>query len=182
MKPLKTKISLVVIVLLTLFGCKQGSRNNGSNKKTTLNNEENHLMVVLEVKVKEDDVFEIYYYESGEKTFSPHKFVDTKISGKESIQQVSFDLPQGIVPERLRLDFGKNSNQKEMMFLGAKLVYGDKEYRFSQEEITDQFKPSKFILFDPENNKIKTMGINGRYDPYFYTMKVGNIVNYLMED
>lgn len=182
MKSYTLKNPLIFIALLALFACKQGSRKDNSDEQTTSNKEENHLMVVLEVKVKEDDVFEIYYYESGEKTFSPHKFVDTKINGKDSIQQISFDLPENIVPERLRLDFGKNINQKEINFFGIKLVYGAKEYRFTQEEIANQFKPSKYVLFDPESNRIKTMVINGSYDPYFYTMKVGNIVNYLMED
>ncbi|WP_127136068.1 hypothetical protein [Flagellimonas oceanensis] len=173
---------LILIALFSIIGCKQEPKTEKSTEDSTQIKESPNLKVVLEVLTKKDDVFEVYYYEPGEKTFSSNKFVFARVNGSMNVQEVTFNLPSDVFPERLRLDFGKNEQQDEMKFLGAKLVYGDKEYKFSQEEMANQFKPSKFLLYDPSNNNIKTMSINGRYDPYFYTMKVNNIVNFLMED
>ena len=164
------------------MSCNQGPKTENASEGLAQDAESPHLKVVLDILAEKDDVFEVYYYEPGEKTFTSNKFVFARVNGSENAQEVSFDLPSDVFPERLRLDFGKNGQQNDMKFLGVKLVYGDKEYRFSQEEMANQFKPSKFLLFDPSNNNVKTMSINGRYDPYFYTMKVNNIVNFLMED
>lgn len=176
------KKAITVLLVIIFVGCKQG-KNEYKQKESTISDLDNlKLELLLEVKVPKDDVFEVYYYESGEKTFSSENFVFNRVKGSEKIQILKFEIPKNVYPERLRLDFGKNISQKKMIFVGAILKYGNKEYIFSDLEINEQFKPSKFMLFDPETREIITQKINNKYDPYFYTMKVNGIVNYLLED
>lgn len=178
------KKAITVLLLIVCVGCKQG-KNEYKQKESTIaigELDNLNLELLLEVKVPMDDIFELYYYESGEKTFSSENFVYNRVKGSEIIQILKFEIPDNVYPERLRLDFGKNINQEKMTFAGAILKYGDKEYVFSELEINEQFKPSKFMLFDPETREIITQKINNKYDPYFYTMKVNGIVNYLLED
>ncbi|WP_350293395.1 hypothetical protein [uncultured Croceitalea sp.] len=173
---------ILVICFLSLLCCKKGKRENQTISPQIEQFKQAKLELIIEVIVQQDDVFELYYYEQGEKTFSSQNFVYNRINGKNEVQEITFVIPVGIYPERLRIDLGKNNEQEEMFFNGAKLIFGKKEYVFSKEEINEQFKPSKFMLFDPITRSIKTQSINNRYDPYFYTMKVNSIVDYLMED
>jgi len=173
---------ILYLFILVIFGCKEGKRTNTTQDEGLTNSNKTKLELVLQVIVPKDDVFEVYYHEPEEKTFTSKNYVFKEIKGGSEIQEVSFTIPDNIYPERLRIDLGKNIDQGEMIFKSARFIFGEKEYVFSEEEIKNQFKPSKFMLFDPKTRKIKTQRINNKYDPYFYTMKVNGIVDYLMED
>lgn len=176
------KNAITVLFLIVCVSCKQGKNEYKKNESTIGDLDNLKLELLLEVKVPKDDVFELYYYEPGEKTFSSENFVYNRVEGSEKIQTLKFEIPNNVYPERFRLDFGKNIDQEKMILVTATLKYGDKEYVFSDLEINEQFKPSKFMLFDPETREIITQKINNKYDPYFYTMKVNGIVNYLLEN
>lgn len=176
-------IFLLLILTFALICCKQNKRNYKQNKDEFLvKNENQRLKVLINAKVLINDYFEVYYYEPGLDTFSSNDYILTEVIGNEDSQDISFILPKDIFPERLRLDFGKTSEQKEIQLNSIKLIFGDKTYEFSQDEIINQFKASKFIDFDVESFTIETREIENRYDPYFYTPKLNNIVNYLRED
>lgn len=180
---MKKRLFILIMSLLVLASCKEKRdelKEDTAKEQIVL--EELTLKVKINAKVLVDDVFEVYFYEPGMKTFHPEDFVFTKVSGDTLFQEIIFELPENIYPERLRLDFGKNMAQQEMEIISIRLLYGSKEYEFSNDEIINKFKPSKFIDFDIKSKKIKPLVIDGRYDPYFYTMKVTNIVNYLIED
>ena len=97
-------------------------------------------------------------------------------------QDILFDLPENMYPERLRLDLGKNVNQDPIKLNSVTLIWNDKKYEFSKEELKNDLRPSKFVIFDKERLIVKTVEVNGRYDPYFYTMNLNNIVDFLLED
>lgn len=171
----------IIFILIIMISCK----NNSEKKSSSISEKESKdssLQVIIKAEVLKDDVFEVYYYEKGDKTFTSYDFVSSTIEGKPTKQEIVFKLPDDIYPERLRLDFGKNSNQDKIKLYGISLSYDDKTYAFSEEEIKNKITPSKFIDFDSDKKVIRTRSINGKYDPYFYTFKVSNIINYLLED
>lgn len=172
---------LFLLAFIVFFGCKKGKRND-QIFDSGLSESKDKLELIIEVVVPRDDVFEMYYHEPEEKTFSSKNYVFARVTGSNEAQKINFAIPDNIYPERLRIDLGKNQDQGEMTFIGARLEFGEKSYVFSNDEIESQFKPSKFMLFDPKTRKVKTQRINNRYDPYFYTMKVNGIVDYLLED
>lgn len=176
------KNSLLALLSIIVFSCKNDKKMNGgdfNNQELQIENQK--LMLIINAKVLIDDVFEVYYYEKGQETFKSKDFISKHVIGDQKAQNISFLIPDGVYPERLRLDFGKTPTQKEIKLNYVKLVFNNKEYVFSDEEIKNEFKPSKFIDFDTEKMIILCKEIDGRYDPYFYSKKVGNIVNYLME-
>jgi hypothetical protein len=173
---------LTASIFLLTYSCKEDKKDLKEDIKEEIAKEEPILKVKINAKVLVDDVFEVYYYESGMQTFHPEDFVFTKVYGDTLFQDIIFELPEKIYPERLRLDFGKRQNQKEIILNTISLSYGEKIYDFNKEEIENEFKPSKFIDFNKETRVIRTKEIDGKYDPYFYTKKVSNIVNYLLED
>ncbi len=169
---------LLITLLILLASCGKEKR----KEIEEINEKENKLKVVINAKVLENDVFEVYFYESGDETFNSKDYVFTKVEGMGENQNIVFNIPDNIYPERLRLDFGKIKTQKPIELNTIKLVFNSKEYIFDKEEIINEFKPSRFIDFDKESFVIKTKEIKGRYDPYFYTKKLNNIINYLLED
>ena len=168
-----------IFLLFLSFSCKTENKTKVINESTLSGTQ---IEVVINAKVLVNDVFEVYYYEAGQKTFQPKDFVYKEVIGDSAFQDIIFNLPQSTYPERLRLDFGKNANQEEIILNSISLSYNSKVYRFSDEEIENEFKPSKYMNFDPDTYKLKTIMIDGKYDPYFYTNKVSSIVNYLLED
>jgi len=172
------KTLTLLLSFLIILSCGYGKTNN----KTTSKIIQNKIKVIINAKVLENDVFEVYYYESGQETFHPLDFVSSIVNGDSSSQEIVFELPELIYPERLRLDFGKNKTQNSIQLYGIKLALNSKEYVFDSDEIVNEFKPSKFIDFDKNKLVIKTKIIHGRYDPYFYSKNISNIVNYLLED
>tara|TARA_R110002073_G_scaffold56835_15_gene144551 strand:- start:18726 stop:19268 length:543 start_codon:yes stop_codon:yes gene_type:complete len=178
----KSIFILTASLFLVLFSCRENKDESKEKIEEEATTEEPTLKVKINAKVLVDDVFEVYYYETGQQTFHHEDFVFTKVDGDSLFQDIVFELPEITYPERLRLDLGKNTNQKEIELRAITLSYGEKEYNFSKEEIENEFKPSKFIDFNKETRIIKMKEINGKYDPYFYSPKVSNIVNYLLED
>lgn len=181
---------LVLILLPILIACvdnkrKETKKEEETNSKQKIDKnpveKDDNLKVIVNAKVLVDDVFEVYFYELGEETFHSKDYVSSRIKGMAESQDIIFVMPKKIYPERLRLDFGRNKNQKPIELNAVKLKYNEKEYVFSPEEISS-LSPSKFMECDPNNETIITKEIDGRYDPYFYTQKVNSIVNYLLED
>lgn len=177
-----TKYFTIIPLILLVVACGQFSKQ--KNKEILFPERVNMtgIGVHLNLIVPEDDIFEVYYFEPGEEGFSPRDFVFKKIKGNEMPQDIYFELPEGVFPERLRLDIGKREDQGQIKLNSIGLFYNEKEYVFSEDEIIKGFKPSKFIMFDTDNMTFTTKVVDGRYDPYFYSMRVTNIVNYLLED
>ncbi len=180
------KLLLILVITITTFSCKNETKKerkdtNSLEQEVGLK-EKPKLQVVINATVLDNDVFEVYFYELGQQTFHPKDFVFTKVSGKAEQQDIVFTLPEKIYPERLRLDFGKIKTQKPIKLNKVKILYDDKEYTFSNEEIKKEFKASKYLEFNKDNFLLIPKEIDGRYDPYLYTKKVSNIINYLIED
>ncbi|TBN00188.1 hypothetical protein EYD45_14715 [Hyunsoonleella flava] len=179
-------ILFTFLIIIALFSCKDNTKEktkneNGYNENTELK-EDPKLQVLINAIILENDVFEVYYYELGQDTFHPKDFVFTKVIGKPESQDIIFILPEKTYPERLRLDFGKIKTQKPIKLNHIKILYGNKEYTFSEDEIRNEFKASKYLDFNKNKFLLSPREIEGRYDPYLYTKKVSNIVNYLIED
>ena len=170
--------SLTLLLLLILTSCGLGKKQDTAIISKT----DYRIKVTINATVLENDVFEVYYYELGQETFHPLDFASTAVVGGLNPQDIVFELPELVYPERIRLDFGKNKNQKNIELNALKLACNSKEYVFGTNEIINELKPSKFIDFDKENFIIETKEVEGRYDPYFYTKNISNIINYLLED
>ena len=102
------KTPTLILFLLILTACGRGTKNDTA----IIDWIDHKIKVVVNVTVLEDDVFEVYYYEHGQETFHPLDFVSSSVIGDSMPQDIVFELPKLIYPERIRLDFGKNKNQK----------------------------------------------------------------------
>lgn len=180
---MKNFFILLILLAMVVSSCgkdKENKKKSEEKKEILADEKPDQIFVTISAKVLVDDVFEIYYYEPGYDGFSSRDFVNSKIKGRDDFQDIKFELPKRIYPERLRFDFGKNKDQKEMILKGIKMSYKDKEYVFPEEDLK-KLRPSKFMEFNPELMSLNTKAIDNRYDPYFYSPKLTNIVDYLVE-
>ncbi len=177
-----TKLISSILFIFLMMACGQISKQKNKEIPYPKRTDMTGIGVHINLIVPEDDVFEVYYFEPGQNGFTPSEYVFTRVEGSSIPQDLFFILPEGIIPERLRLDFGKRKDQGEITLNTIGLFYNEKEYVFSKSEIIKEFKPSKYIEFATDNMTLTTKVVDGRYDPYLYSRKVNNIVNYLLED
>ena len=170
------KIFLLSFLVITSISCRKKVKSKEVNKKPI------YFQIQINAKVLEDDVFEVYYFENGQDGFLANQFVESNVVGTNEFQNILFDLPIEIYPERIRLDFGKNIKQKKIELNYIKINFKDKTYEFTQEQLKNKLAPSKFINFDRENLILEPKVIDQRYDPYLYSFNINGIIDFLLED
>lgn len=131
------------------------------------------MVVVLNAKVPQDDVFQLFYWERAESKFKIANSVRTKVTGSPQFQNITFELPNIYDLFRLRLDIGENLNQgtvniKQIRFIkkGGALIYGIDEFNrlFAPNKYVAQTKSGSF------EGKQDTVNMKAIYDPYFISV------------
>ena len=145
---MKHKIVLVMILMASFFACK----NEGDSKDTeqTAANpteekaDENLLKVSFDLIVKEDDNMHLYYTEDGTINFDEKKSIWMPVKGNDQTQEVSFRLPENVLPTHLRVDFGygKNETQSDVELKSFRLKYYDKIFEAKDTMIFNYFYPN----------------------------------------
>lgn len=151
-----------------------------TEKRQHKNEVSSNLGVFIKINVLESDTFELFYYENGEKTFTSKKVISSAVLGSPNTQTILFEFPKGVFPERVRFDFGNNRNQKAMRLYSIGFKYSTKNYKLNNYDI-NKLAPSKYLEFDKSNGLLKTKVLDGRYDPYLYSMDLTNLMDYLIE-
>lgn len=153
----------VCFVLLTLAGCKNDKQAEPENVKTA----EPAIQVVVDMVVKKDDVFQLFYTEGQTLNFGPQS-IYINVPGKNESQQIVFDLPNDAVVGNLRLDPGQNQQQEEMTINGFTIKMGDKELVLSAADFFKYFSPNNCVKINPEKFSFTGLKADGIYDPLFY--------------
>lgn len=122
---MKLNIAAVCLIALTFFSCKQESKpvTPAEVKETSKT-----FDVTLDVTATKDDTFHLFYTDDGSINFNEKNSVWVEIRGKETSQQVVFKLPEDVLPTHLRVDFGINKNQENMIINNFKMSYLDKNF------------------------------------------------------
>lgn len=150
-------IAFFAVLAIALTGCK--------NEKSVDNLEvvkpevvDNTFKATFKVTVKKDDDFSLYYTEDGTINFNkPALWL--KVKGSDSPQDVTFTLPEDVIPTQLRFDLGMNQNQEDIVFQGFKLEYMGKTFEKSGPELAMYFNPDPSkCTFDPNTGLVKAVG------------------------
>lgn len=145
---MKNRIVLVMIVIMSFFSCK----NEGDSKVVEQNAanpkeekaDENLLKVSFDLIVKEDDNMHLYYTEDGTIDFDEKKSIWMSVTGNDQAQEVTFKLPENVLPTHLRVDFGhgKNETQSDVDLKSFRLQYYDKTFEAKDTMIFNYFYPN----------------------------------------
>lgn len=135
--------SLFFIILISFISC-----NNQNNT--------NSLVLNFEAVIQHSDSINTYYTTNNTIDFNDFQSFKTKIEGSSKNQKVKIVFPDSIKPNQIRLDFGKNTANQEIVLNKIELSYLESHFEAKGEEIYWYFRPDENnTLLDKKNGVLK---------------------------
>ena len=160
--------TLFISLFLTLSSCgdKKGGRNDLSEKEKTGNSDSKGLVIILEGVFPTNDIYQLFY--SNSNTFSEDKSVRVPIYGQTVMQTVAIELPEGVKPQNLRLDYGANIEQTGISIKNVEFLYNDNKFNINHEDFYGKyFRDGQGTSFNPIKLTIELKpNADGNFDPY----------------
>ena len=131
-----------------------------------------HFRVTMQVIVPKDDSFALYYTFGGT-DFSQQQPLWTAVSGNPEAQKVQFVFPQEVKPAQLRIDFGRNKGQDDIVLEKITMTYNGKEFSAAGQDIFRYFRPDDGkCTVNPGNGTLTGKVIDGvKQGPSLYPME-----------
>ena len=165
---MKSKFLFLSFFLLTLIGCKD-EKSIDSLKIVKPETTDTFFKVTLNVIVKKDDDFALFYTQDGTTDFKTAPIWQA-VKGNEGSQQVQYNLPPNVLPTQLRMDFGLKPNQEDIVLKSVILEYKDKKREIEGTELGNFFRADvNKCTFDASTGLIKSVIKDGvRQSPSIY--------------
>lgn len=164
---MKIKKTLWIFVLaISIISCKN-SNTEADNKEE----EKNVFSITLNAIVKKDDAFQVFYKENEQQEFTEENSLNVSLKGSENAQDIVFKLPEDVIPNYIRFDYGSNKDQSEIKINNLRLNYNGKSFEIKDVEFinyislnpaTIKYDASKFTI-TPIVNK------DGSIDPMSFS-------------
>ena len=170
---MKTKfLAIVAILTIGFTSCKgeKKTENAEAAAETSVPAKNNFNVEVDAVVTKKDD-FAIYYTEDGTDKFTPEQATWRGIAGTGAVEKVIFDLPEEIVPTLIRLDFGMNKEQGDVVIHNVKISYYQNSFEIKGSDFFNYFiKSEQFpTTVDPAKGTMTVLKATKEFStPYFY--------------
>jgi outer membrane lipoprotein-sorting protein len=157
---MKTKLfSLATLILVAFSACKNEKR---STQAELEDSGEGIFTITLNVTVKKDDNFQVYFVDKTGEVFSEEKSVWQFVKGQETPQKVVLSLPKGVVPDLIRLDFGLSDNQEDIILSEVDLGYKGKTFEAKGPKISELFRPLPPAEIDFKTGVLKAIKKDGK--------------------
>ncbi len=167
---MKKIILLSLVVVATFVSCKknEGSeKENLSAKDSTEVKQDTVFTITLNATVLKDDSFQVYFKNGETGKYEEVNSLFTEFKGSDKPQDIVFRLPDGVIPDYIRMDFGVNKEQTEVKVNSFKMSYFGKEFKTNT--ASEFFKlilvEPKTATIDAENGIIKPLTIGEVHDP-----------------
>ena len=135
-------VILATIISLTFISCK-----NDKKEDVAKADEKQNFSIDLDVIAPLDDNFSVYYTEDNTINFNGDKAVWRGVKGQSDTQKVTLDLKEEIIPTNIRIDFGINKDQGDVVLEKFKLSFYGKSF---------EAKGSEFFKYFIPNDSVKT--------------------------
>jgi hypothetical protein len=145
MKAIK-KICFVTVILLFL-NCEN-------------NNSTNQLVLNIDAVIQKTDSINVYYTKTKDIDFTDKQSFWIKVAGNKKNQNIQIIFPDSILPKQIRLDFGRNISQNDVVLNKFDFTYKNKNFSVKGKEIF-------YIFREDQNNTIvdKSIGSINRKNP-----------------
>ncbi|GAA3723283.1 MULTISPECIES: hypothetical protein [Flavobacterium] len=171
---MKTKLFFVSLILFVTFTSCKKEANKDEVKPAEVEVKNNNFQVTLSAIVKADDNFQLYYSQDAyEVPYKEENSVWTAVKANENQQDIVFNLPEDVIPNYIRIDFGTNEAQKEIVIKNFRMKYYSKSFEAKDSLFFNYFIPNDCIkILDKKNSTIQNFKTKeGKYDPLFYSEK-----------
>jgi hypothetical protein len=164
---------IILVLSLTFFGvlisCKNDESKANQDKITETTTEvkkDTLFTITLNATVLKDDSFQVYYKSQGEERYIEEKSQFTEFKGSDKPQNIVFRLPDGVIPDNIRLDFGTNKDQEPIKINNFKVSYFGKDFSVNGTDFFKYLLVEKVTAdYDPATAMISPKDINGIHDP-----------------
>lgn len=169
---MRTKSILFFLLAIVALSCKDDKKENIDNVGTPPAEEVSKgFVVTLNVILKKDDDFSLFYSEDGSLNFNDPIWVGVK--GRDGEQAVAFNLPEDVFPTELRLDLGLKKDQEDVVLKSVTFSYKGKQRVIIGAELGFFFRADDSkCTFDPVTGVIKGIEKNGVKAPSLYPHEV----------
>ena len=163
---MKTKYLLFSIVLLSvLTSCKKETETKIEEPKKS-----NNFKVTLDMLIKNDDSLQLFYQDELIPKFDEKNSLWVPVKGSLNSQEVTFNLPEEIIPTSLRIDISKKEGQQPIKINNFTVSYLDKKFETKDSTMIYYFSANNHLKYDPVNKTLTAIPVKGEsYDPYIYT-------------
>ncbi|NEV94499.1 hypothetical protein G3567_10130 [Psychroflexus sp. YR1-1] len=154
---------ICLFALVSLAACKDKKVPDISQNE---NARDNILKVVMEVKIPEDDTFQLFYFEdASQASYKVEKRISVPVTRSDNFQKVEFELPVKLIPYKFRIDVGEKGLQTPVEIKHIKLEYNT-NYIEIENPVFDRFFQTNIYLEKSKNTLIRKE-VDGRSDPFF---------------
>lgn len=168
---MKNKIlMLMTIVSLVIVSCKgDNQEKEGTTDAPKVAVKEN-FSVELSVIAPKEDNFAAYYTEDGTINFTGEKAIWSGVKGQAESQMIVFDMREEVIPTHVRIDFGLNKEQGDVVLEKFKLSYYGKSFESRGSDFLKYFIPNDSVKteIDEVKGTIKFIKNPKKYFPPFY--------------
>jgi hypothetical protein len=167
---MKKVFFISAILALTVFAsCKNESKE--QEAAAPKEDVKQNFSVDLDVISNLEDNFALYYTEDGTINFTSDKAVWSGVKGQPTTQTVTLNLSEEILPTDIRLDFGINKEQGDIVLEKFKLNYYGKSFQARGSEFFKYFIPNDSVK--TEINEVRgtvkfLKNPKGHFTPFFY--------------
>ena len=134
------KAIIFIVFLLLFFNCDN-------------NNSTNQLVLNIDAVIQKSDSINVYYTMTKDINFTDTQSFLKKVNGNKKNQKIQIVFPDSILPKQIRLDFGKNIAQKDIVLNKISFSYKNKNFSAKGKEI--------FYIFREDQNNTIVDKLNG---------------------
>lgn len=159
---------LSVLVCSILFiACKQEKTE--EKQESAVIEEISNVRVVLEMVVKKDDDFQVFYSEAPGEGFTQEQSKIVNVKGSNSPQKIVFNLSDEVHPASFRLDFGGNKQQEPIEIKSFEFEYFGKKITAKGLDFFKYFMVNESLVADTAKAVVTPQTAKKDYDPQCYS-------------
>ncbi|MES2864786.1 MAG: hypothetical protein V4666_11750 [Bacteroidota bacterium] len=140
---IKNKFILMFLIFFIVVSCDQ-------------ENKTQSLVLSIEAIIEETDSINTYYNTNNDIDFTHSQSFWTKVKGSKKNQKIELIFPDSVQPRQIRLDFGRNIKQNDIVINKILMSYKDKNITLQAKEIFYTFRVDESnTTFDKLNGSIQ---------------------------
>ncbi|WP_296315258.1 hypothetical protein [Winogradskyella sp. UBA3174] len=171
---------IILMIIICLVSCKEEKslkleELDKFEKEEVIVKDEDVFKVVLSIKIKENDRLDLFYTgEFPDDEFNEYERLGKDVKGSNEFQIIEFNLPEGVLPYKFRIDLGKNSNrhQTQVDIEWINLEFNDNKINIKNLVLKSFFHPNIYLEQNDDGYLRKTVA--DKFDPFIVSKPVLN--------
>jgi hypothetical protein len=127
------------------------------------------VTVILKAVVTQDDTFQLFYTQDGSQNYSQDLSLFAQVKASDKAQDIIFNFPDEALPSALRIDFGENKNQEEIIIENLDVKYYDKTLTISAADFVTYYQPNEILKREGNTTVVTPKVIDDNYDPMIFS-------------